>query len=394
MERHYVTTSDGYILCLHRLVAPRLRNSVKRTLKPILIQHGLLASSLSWVMNSNENDYENFDAESLVRDLFLEDNIKIKPSSIHNSLAFTLIDQGYDVWLGNSRGNSFSTNHTFLDAEKDQLYWSFSFHEMATYDLPAMIEYILANNEHQHLGYVGHSQGALIMFALMSQNSRITKLIKPFVALAPVTYLKSVYSGRFASLVRLVDTRTLSSTYVGSVLRHRPRIANQLNRICTFRIVAPLCMAFLRLLNVDMSTTNQTTTIAYPQTTIDNNNNNNSVQVNRATVPVSAAYSVTQNSLSSIPDWVIQNPAGTSFLNILHYIQMAQTGVFAAFDFGSEEANLRRYGRRRPPIYDLSRINSSDIIMVSGLLDLFAHPEDVGRLKKSLKGNYLSIELF
>lgn len=49
---------------------------------------------------------------------------------------------GYDVWLGNSRGNTLSRRHTTLQLT-DAAYWMFSYDEMARYDLPATVSYIL-----------------------------------------------------------------------------------------------------------------------------------------------------------------------------------------------------------------------------------------------------------
>ena len=54
-----------------------------------------------------------------------------------------LIDQGYEVWLGNSRGNRYSFEHVKYTL-KDKEYWDFSFHEMGIYDQPALAKYILA----------------------------------------------------------------------------------------------------------------------------------------------------------------------------------------------------------------------------------------------------------
>jgi len=47
-EVHSVTTEDCYILELHRI--PHGKDNDKATLPPVLLVHGLIASSADWVM--------------------------------------------------------------------------------------------------------------------------------------------------------------------------------------------------------------------------------------------------------------------------------------------------------------------------------------------------------
>lgn len=60
--------------------------------------------------------------------------------------------------------------------------------------MPAAIEYILTKTGRPTLGYIGFSQGSQTMFALMSQNPRYQKVVKPFIAIAPVTFMAYIKS--------------------------------------------------------------------------------------------------------------------------------------------------------------------------------------------------------
>lgn len=135
IEQHFVTTDDNYILSLFHIT--KVENPPLPLGSPVLLQHGLFDSSYTWV-----NNYQN------------------------ESLAYILIENGYDVWAGNNRGNSYSRNHTILDPNTSKEFWEFTFNEMAQYDDDAMINFILSYTKYEKLSYIGHSEGISMNFII------------------------------------------------------------------------------------------------------------------------------------------------------------------------------------------------------------------------------------
>ncbi|CAN7976363.1 unnamed protein product, partial [Ixodes persulcatus] len=141
VEEYEVSTPDGYVLGIQRI--PRGRNEIDRPSErrktPVFLQHGLLASSTDYVLNFPDQ-----------------------------SLGFLLADAGYDVWLGNNRGTRYTRHMWLTRLEKE--FWDFSADELGTIDLPAMLDFVLNKTRQERLHYVGWSQGALMMFALLSER--------------------------------------------------------------------------------------------------------------------------------------------------------------------------------------------------------------------------------
>uniref|UniRef100_A0A8D2MCU3 Lipase n=1 Tax=Zonotrichia albicollis TaxID=44394 RepID=A0A8D2MCU3_ZONAL len=155
-EEYEVMTEDGYFLSLNRIPHGKEGTRLSGARTPVLIVHGFCLDGGDWVDNLPEN-----------------------------SLAFILADAGYDVWIGNNRGSSWSRRHRSLSTASEE-FWDFSFHEMAVYDLPAMVGFILMQTEQKQLFYVGHAQGSSLGFIAFSSLPHLAKKIKLFFALAPV----------------------------------------------------------------------------------------------------------------------------------------------------------------------------------------------------------------
>ena len=100
-------------------------------------------------------------------------------------LGVALVDQGYDVWLGNSRGAPYS-NKNIRDGEwslKER--WDFSWATMGQFDLPAVIDVILEQSNAEKVTYFGFSQGTASMYyALATNQDFFVDKLNRFVALA------------------------------------------------------------------------------------------------------------------------------------------------------------------------------------------------------------------
>nr|XP_040033220.1 gastric triacylglycerol lipase isoform X3 [Gasterosteus aculeatus aculeatus] len=156
-EEHQVPTEDGYILTVNRIPGGRQHAAGPAGQGPaVFLQHGLLAAGSNWITNLPDS-----------------------------SLGFVLADAGYDVWIGNSRGNTWSRNHRTLRPNQEE-FWRFSYDEMALLDLPAVVNHILKATGQNQISYIGHSQGTTIAFIAFSSLPELASKIKLFVGLAPV----------------------------------------------------------------------------------------------------------------------------------------------------------------------------------------------------------------
>ncbi|XP_072399740.1 lipase 3-like isoform X2 [Diabrotica undecimpunctata] len=169
LETHQTETEDNYILTIFRI--PHGRNHSISNKSPVLLNHGMLGSAANYIWLGPQR-----------------------------SLAFILADKGYDVWLMNSRGTSYSRKHKSLSPNQRE-FWNFSFHEIGVYDLPAAIDYILNTTNQSSLYYVGHSQGCTSVFVMGSERPEYNNKIKMAIALAPGAIYKNFNQPLILSLL-------------------------------------------------------------------------------------------------------------------------------------------------------------------------------------------------
>ena len=79
---------------------------------------------------------------------------------------FVAANAGYDVWLPNDRGNSFSWENKNFTKGAWGSYWDYNVEELGTIDKPETIDYILKETGNKELaGYIGISQGTSQFYA-------------------------------------------------------------------------------------------------------------------------------------------------------------------------------------------------------------------------------------
>ncbi|CAH2355540.1 sterol esterase Tgl1p [[Candida] railenensis] len=168
IREHVVTTRDNYLLVIHKLekrdssssrTNSRRPTNTKLESKVAYFHHGLLTNSELFLLGSEKN----------------------------KNLPYLLVDLGYEVWLGNNRGNKYSRKHLKLSVS-DKRYWNYSLDEFALYDIPDTLNYIKSFYSYDKsckIIYVGFSQGCSQLFASLSLNPTLNDSISLFVGLSP-----------------------------------------------------------------------------------------------------------------------------------------------------------------------------------------------------------------
>ncbi|XP_046666738.1 lipase 3-like [Homalodisca vitripennis] len=316
-ETHRVTTEDKFILQIHRL--PGGKSTVLNTsLTPVLLQHGLLDSSAAWVISGPDK-----------------------------ALGYLLADQGYDVWMGNARGNIYSKAHETLHPD-DPNFWNWTWDEMGRYDLPAVIDYILQVTGHQQILYIGHSMGTTMFFVLCSSRPEYNTKVRYMAALAPVAYM-----GHTTSPLRYLAPYAQSFERIADFFGNgeflpRNAFINYIFRYSceAFRFEERICENYLFLI---------------------------------------CGHDPEQFDENLLPMILGHVPAGASTKTLVHYAQEIKSNHFPAIrlrgctvescrgsHYGSER-DIILYNSTTPPLYKLSKV-SVPVSLHYGDNDLLARP--------------------
>ncbi|XP_050294889.1 lipase member K-like isoform X1 [Anthonomus grandis grandis] len=310
-ESHVIESPDGYLLRVHRIPGNKDGQTGGQ---PVYLQHGLMGSSADFVLNGN------------------------------NTLAFYLADNGYDVWLGNARGNIYSRGHVSLPLSSPK-YWNFSWHEMATVDLPATL-YHISNNTGKpgEIIYIGHSMGTTMSFVLASTLPQVAKNLKLIVSLAPTVFMTHLRSPIRYLTPFAYDINWIAK-YLGiNELAPTNKVLKLLSYECVLKFTKEICSNLLFVI---------------------------------------AGFNKNEFDIHTLPKIVSHDPAGASTKTLIHYSQEIRSGGnFQQFDYGPK-GNMIKYGTLTPPLYKLENIKRPIYLMYAPN-DILTSYIDVERLAKNL----------
>lgn len=320
-ETHEILTEDGYLLSIHRISGSK-KYPTKHGKPVVFLQHGILSSSAVWILNG--------------------------PSK---GLGYILADEGYDVWMGNSRGNTYSRAHVNLTTNNME-FWDFSWHEMGVYDVPATIDYILSVTKQKKLYYLGHSQGTTSFFVMMSVKPEYNDKIIKFAAYAPIVYAGNIRSPIIKIFAKISSPiyNALSLMKMNDFLPSNALLTKMGRYSCEARTVYQVICTNLLFMMTGYDTS----------------------QINKTMVPIILGHL----------------PAGSSTKQLLHYSQEFNSKKFQQFNYMDPNLNMRIYGQTTPPEYKINNTKVPVGIFYASN-DLVSDTRDVKRLANELPNSDL-----
>lgn len=335
VQEYTVTTSDRYILKLHRLIHPedQIAGGPKPgAKKPYLLLHGLVGSSASFVRNVDQNylaPERTFDIDLAVHEILNSKQTREQEAShfamdpawkstadffhaafdgdtwdtldelswknrvtghkprrhfaslnpidydvdstifgsrfkqhykkwnlpnsskshISNSLAFTLSNLGYDVWLLNLRGNHYSRGFNGPgSASNTPEYWDFDADKLVREDLLASINFVRKTTRFEPpMGLVSYSYSSIYVLGLLTKFPDYQLSLQPVVMMAPTLLTAGSNRGNSFKLFLQGATKLLTShngpfpALASGEGRSKGRDNKLVRAVCSLPLASTLC---------------------------------------------------------------------------------------------------------------------------------------------------------
>ncbi|XP_077290943.1 lipase 1-like [Arctopsyche grandis] len=306
VRKYQSETPDGY-----KITTFRINNMLDRKKLPVLLIHGLTGSA--------------------------EDFVRMGPK---RSLAFLMADAGYDVWLGNVRGNTYSSHASLKRSDIE--FWNYSYEEHGKYDIPSVMETILRETFSSKLHVIAVSLGTTVYFVACHRRPDLAAKVATFTALGPVVS-------------------------PGKAIRRIPKwifdlhLPNRLKNVNLDPFSFPNVRILSELCKSDDPTTDRCyTKIYFPICGEDYEQ----VDWNKTTIIIGRLQPISMKTIE-------------------HLSQMAYAGAFQEYDFG-RRLNMEKYGYSSPKLYNLSA-NVAPTILIFGKNDQMAEARAGERLARELR---------
>ncbi|KAH3758990.1 gastric triacylglycerol lipase [Pelomyxa schiedti] len=305
-EFHRAWTADNFELGMQR-IPPTKAGS-----RAVLLMHGVFTNAGCWVANFPFND-----------------------------LAFMLHDAGWDVWLGNFRGTVYSYYNANYTADEEK-FWEWSWPEMGTYDVPAMIDYVLDTTGHKQLTAVCHSEGCANSLVALSTLPEYADKIGFLMALAP-----AVYVGHTTSLPAVIG---LKLDFGNVLYDHNIWHMKGLTKLEEF-LLSEFCES-------------------YPE-------------ICALTLDVVMGWDMTNCNASRMPVY-LELTDSTSTRNLQHGFEAMATNLFAYYDYQDNATNIEYYGATTVPLIPLWNIKNKMALYYGGRDALVTEYDVINSLLPSL----------
>ncbi|XP_063921265.1 lipase member K-like [Zophobas morio] len=248
------------------------------------------------------------------------------------SCAFYFVDKGYQVWLGNVRGSAYSRKHKNLTT-RDPQFWTYNLDSIVEYDLPALISFVYNKSGHK-VHYGGDSFGTTVGVMLAASNKEVSSMLQSVVLLGPAVYIHNLQPLKYFYRPALIMTDMLILFGVRGLLyqKYLPILA-----VYYCKMLPELCLEFIKVTTGSIK--------LFPPENL----------------PLFFSY------------W----PDGLSIFELKHYLQLGISNKLQKFDHGGH-TNLKKYGTRDPPLYNLSAI-SVPVCIFYGESDQLYDKEDLER---------------
>jgi len=321
-ECHNITTPDGFVMQNARILPSKSAGPVKGA---VFVMHGFLTCAMDWVSQPTTEE----------------------------SLPYMLSDAGFDVWLGNARGNVFSLTNTNMSIDTTEFWDAVDTDNMAATDVPTILSYVRGASNVSRVHWVGHSQGGGILVLALAKLPALRDQLASSVLLAPgvhekhlkVPLLKLLGNTHFDEFWHnhgfdIKGLETHQHYFPGPKFSHFMEFWTARTPLC--RISTRVCNAIGKILGIN----------------------------------VGDPRNLDWRSMANAYKY---DSGGSSFHNLMHWAQRMREDTIAEFDWG--KANPQHYnGSKTPPLYNMSRITGTKLALFDGDLDIFVTQKDMSTL--------------